>query len=245
MTTLVPHAHAYVALRLSAGTRGQAGRSGLLPARPAVRRHRRIALRASVASLDADPTQTARGVSQLLATLGDAAGVSPGTPEVDAAVKAAEQLANNKSGFLGGIANLLEGLLEGIDSVLSAAHVPYSYGFSIIVLTLLVKAATFPLSKKQIESTSAMQALQPRVKELQVRRGSLAVEPARAGTCRRGLKASRPVPSDAALRCRRPAGQVRERPGEAAAGDGADVPAGGRQPAGWLPPDTRHSAGAH
>jgi hypothetical protein len=187
MTTLLPHAHAHVALRLSAGTRGQAGRSGLLPVRPAVRRHRRVALRASVASLDADTTQAARGVSQLLFALGDAAGVSPG-PEVDAAAKAAEQLANNKSGFLGGIANLLEGLLEGIDSVLAAAHVPYSYGFSIIVLTLLVKAATFPLSKKQIESTSAMQAMQPRVKELQVRRASESAWPARAGTCRRGLK---------------------------------------------------------
>jgi len=110
-------------------------------------------------------------VTQLLFSVADAAvqsGVAA-APELDAAAKAAEQLAANKTGFLGGIANLLEGLLEGIDGVLAAAHVPYSYGFSIIVLTLLVKAATFPLSKKQIESTAAMQAMQPRVKELQVR----------------------------------------------------------------------------
>ena len=29
-------------------------------------------------------------------------------------------------------------------------HVPYSYGFAIILLTVLVKAATFPLTKKQV-----------------------------------------------------------------------------------------------
>lgn len=44
---------------------------------------------------------------------------------------------------------------------------PYSYGFSIIVLTVLVKLATFPLSKKQVESSMQMQAMQPRIKELQ------------------------------------------------------------------------------
>lgn len=37
-----------------------------------------------------------------------------------------------------------------IDSTLASAHVPYSYGFAIIALTLLVKAATFPLSQKQV-----------------------------------------------------------------------------------------------
>ena len=33
---------------------------------------------------------------------------------------------------------------------LSAVHVPYAYGFAIILLTTLVKAATFPLTKKQV-----------------------------------------------------------------------------------------------
>jgi len=33
---------------------------------------------------------------------------------------------------------------------LSALHVPYPYGFAIILLTVLVKVATFPLSKKQV-----------------------------------------------------------------------------------------------
>lgn len=46
---------------------------------------------------------------------------------------------------------------------------PYSYGFAIILLTVMVKVATYPLSKAQVESTMSMQALQPRVRELQAR----------------------------------------------------------------------------
>ena len=45
--------------------------------------------------------------------------------------------------------------------------IPYSYGYAIIALTVFVKLATFPLTKKQVESSIAMQGLQPRVKELQ------------------------------------------------------------------------------
>ena len=44
---------------------------------------------------------------------------------------------------------------------------PYSYGYAILVLTVVVKLVTFPLTKKQVEGSIAMQALQPRVKELQ------------------------------------------------------------------------------
>ncbi|GJT48177.1 albino3-like protein 1, chloroplastic [Tanacetum coccineum] len=48
-------------------------------------------------------------------------------------------------------------------------HVPYSYGFAILLLTVLVKAATFPLSKKQVESAMAMRSLQPQIKAIQER----------------------------------------------------------------------------
>ena len=37
---------------------------------------------------------------------------------------------------------------------------PYSYGFAILFLTLLVKAVTFPLTKKQVEGSIQMQAIQ-------------------------------------------------------------------------------------
>lgn len=33
---------------------------------------------------------------------------------------------------------------------LATLNVPYSYGFAIILLTILVKAATYPLTKQQV-----------------------------------------------------------------------------------------------
>ena len=71
-----------------------------------------------------------------------------------------------KGGWLGPITDALEGALRGIDGLLDG-KVPYSYGYSILVLTVLVKLATFPLSKQQVESSLQMQAMQPRIKELQ------------------------------------------------------------------------------
>ena len=41
------------------------------------------------------------------------------------------------------------GVAQVLDSGLSMLHVPYSYGFAIILLTIIVKALTFPLSRKQ------------------------------------------------------------------------------------------------
>lgn len=35
---------------------------------------------------------------------------------------------------------------------LSALHVPYAYGFAIILLTVIVKIATLPLTKKQVSN---------------------------------------------------------------------------------------------
>jgi YidC/Oxa1 family membrane protein insertase len=60
-------------------------------------------------------------------------------------------------------------VLQTLNGWLEAVHMPYSYGFAIILLTVLVKAATFPLSQKQVQSTVSLQALQPRVKELQAK----------------------------------------------------------------------------
>jgi YidC/Oxa1 family membrane protein insertase len=72
-------------------------------------------------------------------------------------------------GFMSIFADSFEAFLKVIDSTLTSMNVPYSYGFSIIVLTLLVKLATYPLSAKQVESTLRMQQLQPAVKELQAK----------------------------------------------------------------------------
>ena len=44
-------------------------------------------------------------------------------------------------------------VLQLLERGLSSVHIPYAYGFSIILLTLLVKAATYPLTKKQVQNS--------------------------------------------------------------------------------------------
>ncbi|GER47316.1 oxaA/YidC-like membrane insertion protein [Striga asiatica] len=73
------------------------------------------------------------------------------------------------SDWLSGITNVMEVVLKVLKDGLSTLHVPYAYGFAIILLTVLVKAATFPLSKKQVESAMAMQSLAPQIKAIQER----------------------------------------------------------------------------
>lgn len=41
-------------------------------------------------------------------------------------------------------------LYQVLKDGLATVHVPYAYGFAIILLTVLVKIATFPLTKKQV-----------------------------------------------------------------------------------------------
>lgn len=63
--------------------------------------------------------------------------------------------------------NLLAVILVALDAFLRNFGIPYSFGFSIILFTVLVRLATFPLNVQQIKSSKAMQELQPKMKELQ------------------------------------------------------------------------------
>lgn len=97
----------------------------------------------------------------LIYTLADAAVVT-----TDAAGTAPAQ---KGGGWFGFVADGLEGFLKVLKDGLTAVHVPYAYGFAIIMLTVLVKLATFPLTQKQVESTLAMQNLQPKIKAIRER----------------------------------------------------------------------------
>lgn len=92
-----------------------------------------------------------------------------GDADPAAVVEAAADAPQKSGGFMSIFSDSFEAFLKLIDASLDKAGVPYSYGFSIIVITLLVKLATYPLSAKQVESTLRMQQLQPRVKELQAK----------------------------------------------------------------------------
>ncbi|KAL0911697.1 hypothetical protein M5K25_019856 [Dendrobium thyrsiflorum] len=101
----------------------------------------------------------------LLFTLADAVvAADPSTSETTAAAAA-----QKNGGWFGFISEAMEVVLKVLKDGLSAVHVPYAYGFAIILLTVIVKAATFPLTKKQVESTLAMQNLQPKIKAIQER----------------------------------------------------------------------------
>lgn len=97
----------------------------------------------------------------LLYTLADAA--------VSASPDAAGAPVQKSGGWFGFISDAMEVVLKVMKDGLSALHVPYSYGFAIILLTVVVKIATFPLTKQQVESTLAMQNLQPKIKAIQER----------------------------------------------------------------------------
>lgn len=93
----------------------------------------------------------------------------------DAAVANSDNVATSTAAtkqdgdWLSGITNYMETVLKVLKDGLSAVHTPYAYGFAIILLTVLVKAATFPLSKKQVESAMAMRSMQPQIKAIQER----------------------------------------------------------------------------
>ncbi|MEW5314551.1 MAG: hypothetical protein WDW38_006039 [Sanguina aurantia] len=75
------------------------------------------------------------------------------------------------AGWLAPLVNTLEKTLYFIQAQLELLHVPYSYGFSIILLTLVVKLLTFPLTKTQVESSLAVQSLKPRIDMIKSRYG--------------------------------------------------------------------------
>ncbi|KAG8046072.1 hypothetical protein GUJ93_ZPchr0008g13641 [Zizania palustris] len=104
-----------------------------------------------------------------LYTLADAAVVAADAAAGGGDAEQAAAAVQKSGGWFGFISEALEVVLKVLKDGLSAVHVPYAYGFAIILLTVIVKAATLPLTKQQVESTLAMQNLQPQLKAIQQR----------------------------------------------------------------------------
>lgn len=69
----------------------------------------------------------------------------------DAAVAAAgKDASSSSSGFLSPLTDTLEAVLKTLQTQLNRLNVPYSYGYSIILLTVMVKMLTLPLTKIQV-----------------------------------------------------------------------------------------------
>nr|BAK01711.1 predicted protein [Hordeum vulgare subsp. vulgare] len=103
-------------------------------------------------------------VEAFLYTVADAA-----VAAAPAAEGGAKDAAAASGDWFAGITGSMETVLKVLKDGLSTLHVPYPYGFAIILLTVLIKGATFPLTKKQVESALAMRSLQPQVKAIQER----------------------------------------------------------------------------
>ena len=68
--------------------------------------------------------------------------------------------------FFAPIVTIFRAVLEAFYSVTSMAGVE-SYGLAIILMTIVVKIALYPLTAKQIRSMKAMQEIQPAMKKIQ------------------------------------------------------------------------------
>ncbi|KAL7601257.1 inner membrane protein PPF-1, chloroplastic [Lactuca sativa] len=123
-----------------------------------------------ISSFDAvsiDFAAIATRAESLMYTLADAAVAVD--PAASASGESAATTVQKSGGWFGFISDAMEVVLKVLKDGLTAVHVPYSYGFAIILLTVLVKVATLPLTKQQVESTLAMQNLQPKLKAIQQR----------------------------------------------------------------------------
>lgn len=127
-------------------------------------------VRASVSdkSCNLEPKTTVAGVTSLI-TLFDMVNKAYAVDVSANTTTAVADVVEKKSDWLTPLSDSLEALLKVMDSTLEAVHVPYSYGFAIILLTLFVKLITFPLTKSSVESTLSMQKIQPRVAELKAK----------------------------------------------------------------------------
>ena len=69
------------------------------------------------------------------------------------------------------IANIVQPLIDVFDGILTFFHdhVGLSWGFSIIALTIVVRAVLVPLTLKQFKSMQSMQRLAPEIKALQAK----------------------------------------------------------------------------
>ena len=91
----------------------------------------------------------------------DADAVNSAVIPLDAAPQAADAAAAvakaDDNGWFGFLTVPIEGLLKLIHAGLAGAGVGQAWGLSIILMTVLIKVLTFPLTKGQLESTNKMQ----------------------------------------------------------------------------------------
>ena len=74
-----------------------------------------------------------------------------------------------KPGIFGTFVNVIVAALTALHNGLKGAGVPGAWGLSIALFTVGIKTLTYPLNYKQMASTMALQAVQPKMKAIQAR----------------------------------------------------------------------------
>jgi YidC/Oxa1 family membrane protein insertase len=62
---------------------------------------------------------------------------------------------------------LIADALTTFNGLIAGAGIPYSFGFAIILFTMVIKLVTLPLTLQQLRSSRAMQELQPELQKMQ------------------------------------------------------------------------------
>ncbi|WJX33546.1 hypothetical protein P8452_21743 [Trifolium repens] len=96
-----------------------------------------------------------------LYTIADAAVFSS-----DTVVTTTIATAKQNNDLLSLITSYVETVLKVLKFGLYTLHVPYAYGFAIIMLSVLVNTALFPLRRKQVECDKAMDSLKPQIEAI-------------------------------------------------------------------------------
>ncbi len=78
---------------------------------------------------------------------------------------------NNPNGIWEQVVTGLAKLLMGLNNFIAGLGLPNSWGWAIILFTVIVKIVTLPLTLKQLQSTKAQQQLQPKMREIQEKYG--------------------------------------------------------------------------
>ena len=105
---------------------------------------------------DGDISAAVDAVDAVTTAATDAVTTAAASAPADAVAQAAST--DSGSGPLGFLTGPIEGLLKLIHTFIVSVGVDANaWGVSIIVLTFVIRALTYPLTKKQYESTSKMQ----------------------------------------------------------------------------------------
>ena len=77
----------------------------------------------------------------------------------------------NPVGIWNTIVYALAKVLIALNAFIANLGIPYSWGWAIIIFTIVIKVITLPLTFKQLQSAKAQQVMQPKLRELQEKYG--------------------------------------------------------------------------